>query len=82
MHRIRESLREDSPIKGGESIGGKNKVVEIDETYVGGKAANRKEPHSAKDCRLSLVERDGKVRSHRVPNVNGKTLRKVIVDAS
>src|ERR1700726_4063638 len=42
MHRIRESLPDDLPTKGGEPVGGKNKVVEIDETYVGGKAANRK----------------------------------------
>src|SRR3954465_2392948 len=42
MHRIRDSLPGDSPLKGGAPIGGKNKVVEIDETYVGGKAANRK----------------------------------------
>ena len=80
MHRILESLPEESPLKGGEPIGGKNKVVEIDETYVGGKAANRKNHIPPKTAVLSLVERDGKVRSHRVPNVNAKTLRKVIVE--
>src|SRR3990167_6996640 len=37
-HRIRESLRETSP----DLLGGSNKVVEADETYVGGKAKNRK----------------------------------------
>ena len=79
MHRIRESLPEDLPLKGGEPIGGKNKVVEIDETYVGGKAANRKGKIPPKTPVLALVERDGKVRSHRVKNVNGKTLRDVIV---
>src|SRR3954469_2948637 len=42
MHRIRTSLPEDLPIDGGEPLGGKNKVVEADETYVGGKAKNRK----------------------------------------
>ena len=62
-----------------EPLGGKNKVVEIDETYFGGKAANRKNHIPPKTPVLSLVERDGKVRSQRVPNVNGKTLRKVIV---
>src|SRR3954454_625411 len=80
MHRIRESLPENSSLKGGDPIGGKNKVVEIDETYVGGKAANRKNHIPPKTAVLSLVERDGKVRSQRVPNVNGKTLRKVIVE--
>ena len=38
-HRIRESLRPATPRS---PLGGANKVVEIDETYVGGKAANRK----------------------------------------
>ncbi|MGE0259571.1 MAG: IS1595 family transposase [Alphaproteobacteria bacterium] len=79
MHRIRESLPDNSPLKGGEPLGGKNKVVEVDETYVGGKAANRKNHIPPKAAVLSLVERDGKVRSHRVPNVTGKTLRDVIV---
>jgi transposase-like protein len=37
-HRIRESMRELKP----GPVGGKNKVVEADETYVGGKAKNRK----------------------------------------
>ncbi len=37
-HRIREAMRDG----GFGPLGGENKVVEIDETYVGGKAANRK----------------------------------------
>ena len=35
-----------------------NKVVEIDETYVGGKAANRKNHIPPKAAVLALVERD------------------------
>jgi transposase-like protein len=38
MHRIREAMREGT-FPGG--LGGANKVVEIDETYVGGKEANK-----------------------------------------
>jgi len=38
-HRIREALREG---KFPGPLGGENKVVELDETYVGGKAKNRK----------------------------------------
>ena len=61
MHRIRESLPEESPLKGGEPIGGKNKVVEIDETYVGGKAANRKNHIPPKTARpvISRARRQG-----------------------
>jgi transposase-like protein len=77
MHRIRESLREKMPEAGG--LGGKNKVVEADETFVGGKARNRKGRVPPKEAVLSLVERGGKVRSRHVPDVGGATLREAIV---
>src|SRR5438477_12860095 len=76
FHRIREAMREGT-MPGG--LGGKNKVVEVDEMYVGGKAANRKNHIPPKAAVLSLVERDGKVRSFRVPNVSATTLRPLIV---
>jgi transposase-like protein len=74
-HRIRESLR-DTPLP---PIGGDNKVVEVDETYVGGKAKNRafKEP-APKKAVLSLVERGGHVRSFHIANVTAKTVNPVI----
>jgi transposase-like protein len=74
-HRIRESLKE-TP-KG--TLGGQNKVVEADETYVGGKAKNRahREP-APKQAVFSLVERDGNVRSFHVASVSAKTLGPVI----
>jgi transposase-like protein len=76
MHRIREAMNQGT-FPGG--LGGKNKVVEVDETYVGGKAANRKNHVPKKAVVLALVERDGSVRSFRVPNVSAKTLRPLIV---
>lgn len=78
MHRIREAMQDGgSPF---EALGGVNKVVEVDETYVGGKAKNR--AHKAppkKHAVVSLVERDGRVKSIHVANVSAKTLRPVIV---
>jgi transposase-like protein len=78
-HRIRESLPEDLPLKGGDALGGKNKVVEIDETFVGGRAENQKGKIPPKAVVLSLVERDGRVRSRHVADVTGRTLREAIV---
>jgi transposase-like protein len=76
-HRIRESMREFSP----GPMGGGNKVVEADETYVGGKAKNAKrgKPVPKKEAVVSLVERDGKVRSFHVPHVSRDTLRPILV---
>src|SRR6266404_796422 len=82
-HRVREAmtdlnLLDSSPI-GGDQLGGENQVVEVDETFIGGKAANRKGKIPPKAPVLSLVERDGRVRSFHVPNVTAQTLKPIIV---
>lgn len=78
-HRIREAMRE-GKLPGG--MGGNNKVVEVDETYVGGKAKNAKRgaPIPKKEPVVTLVERDGAVRSFHVPSVNRETLRPILVE--
>jgi transposase-like protein len=62
-HRIREAMRPLATDDNGQ-LGGANKVVEVDETYVGGKARNRKNYIPPKEAVVSLIERDGRVRSH------------------
>jgi transposase-like protein len=76
-HRVREAMKPATP----SPIGGHNKVVEADETFIGGKAKNRafakKEPK--KQAVMTLVDRDGGSRSFHVANVKGNTLREAIV---
>ncbi len=76
MHRIREAMKPSNPEPLGTSP---DAVVEADETYVGGKAKNRATRYPApKKAVVSLVEREGQVRSFHVANVNAKTLRPLI----
>src|ERR1700738_4322522 len=78
-HRIREAMNDRPHVTTG-GLGGANKPVEVDETYVGGKAKNR--AHRApepKKAVLSLVERGGRVTSFHVANVTAKMVRPLIV---
>lgn len=76
FHRLREAASDPTP----GPLGGENKVVEADETYIGGKAKNKTygEPPK-KHAVFALVERDGERRSFHVANVNAKTLRPILV---
>jgi transposase-like protein len=83
-HRIREAMR-DGKFPG--PLGGEGKIVEADETWVGGKEKNkhvgkrnkRNIGGTGKEAAFALVERGGKVRSFHVPEVSGKTLRPILV---
>jgi len=78
-HRIREAMTVLKVDEADPPLGGENQVVEADETYVGGRAANRKGKIPPKTPVLVLVERDGRVRSFHIPNVTAHTLKPIIV---
>ena len=84
-HRIREAMKDE--IAG--PLGGSGKIVEADETYWGSEAGsksdakkrgNRQFGAALKDANkvVSLVERDGKVRSFHVASVTGENLKMVL----
>ncbi|MGH9438938.1 MAG: IS1595 family transposase [Terriglobia bacterium] len=75
-HRIRECMKEES---GTDPLGGPEKFVEADETFVGGKARNRAYRKPApKKAVVSLVERSGRARSRHVANVNADNLKPIL----
>ena len=78
MHRIREAMSPD--LKSG-PIGGDEKIVEADETFVGGKAANAKKgrPIPKKRPVIALIERYGPMRAKAVPDITGKNVREALV---
>lgn len=82
FHRLRVAMND--PAAG--PLGGKDEVVEVDETYIGGKEKNKhasKRKHEGrgpvgKKPVVSLVCREGGVRSFYVANVTAKTLRPIL----
>jgi transposase-like protein len=81
-HRLREAMRDDSPAP----MGGEGKIVEADETVIGGKGRNKRlakrNPKNigavGKSVAFTLVERNGRARSFHVANVSGRTLGPII----
>jgi transposase-like protein len=80
MHRIREAMSPDPVSKTG-PIGGEGKIIESDETFVGGKKKNvhNGKPEPKKHPVVALVERGGQVRAKHVADVTAKTVRQVLV---
>jgi transposase-like protein len=83
-HRIREAMALPPEPS---ALGGEGKTVEADATYVGGKEKNKHANKrtagniggKGKQIVHTLVERDGRARSHHVADVTGATLRPIIV---
>ena len=78
-HRIRESMRDVS----GEKVGGAGKIVEADETYVGGKPRKgtngRATQKDRKTAVAVLVERGGRVKAVPVAQpLDGALLRNIV----
>jgi transposase-like protein len=61
-------------------MGGPEKAVEADETFIGQKRpkARNARGYAHKHAVVSLVERGGKVRSHHVNDVNAATLKPIL----
>jgi transposase-like protein len=82
-HRIREAMRDTDP----SPLGGKDKVVEADETFLGpardvfvnDRGWVKERGTHTKMKVLSLVERGGKVRSVKVETLTSEELRRVLV---
>lgn len=73
-HRIRKAMVDDAPF----NLSG---VVEVDETYIGGKAKRRgviRKPKPPKDMVVGMRERGGRVKFVHVPNLKAESYEKVI----
>ena len=74
-HRIREAMKQDNGPLGGSP----ERIVEADETWVGGSKMNRLNKQTAtKKVVVTLVERNGEARSFHVANVHANTLRPLL----
>lgn len=78
--RIREAMKMEPEVESGPDMGGEGKVVESDETFVGGKKKNvhNGKPEPKKRPVVALVERGGKLRARHIPDVSAKTIRGVL----
>jgi transposase-like protein len=92
LHRVREMLRNQAP----HMVGGEGRMVEADETYIGGKEKNRHvkkqrsqdspdlsndgKPYNKKKVVIGIVERGGKVLLKLVPNAQADNMVPFIQD--
>jgi transposase-like protein len=79
MHRIRWAMTQE-PLFG--KLGGAGRIVEVDETYVGGRRSGKvgRSPEG-KSIVVALIDRDAnRAVVASVPNVRGRTLKSIIRD--
>jgi transposase-like protein len=75
-HRIREAMR---PAKYPGPLGGLDEIVEVDESFVGGKATNRKSRKvGKKQAIVTLVHRGGDVRTFPIKRVNSRNMNPIL----
>jgi len=85
LHRLRLALQGSGFVK----LGGDDKIVEVDETFIGGKARNmhrsrrrrvqvQNPENFGKTIVMGVLERGGKVRTQVIPHRKADALRKVI----
>lgn len=77
MHRLREVCNESKQFV---MLGGVNKEIEADETYIGTKyeKASHSRGYAHKNTVFSLVERKGKIRSFHITSANIDTLKPIM----
>lgn len=73
-HRIRKAMSEPDT----EPLGGQGVTVELDETYIGGRAKGQGKARDKKIKVLGIAERGGRVHFQRIDNLQQSTLKPII----
>lgn len=86
LHRIRWGLGQEHLYEDG--MGGEGKIVEVDETFVGGKNKNRHKDKKVENSQgrsfkdktpvMGIIERSGVLRAMKVPDTKSGTLQPII----